>query len=169
MPAKTLASTSFFQSLNQRQCEALQELEKFRKQKLQNANPYEPRFTDTPAGRNAREFLEARFPVEAAEFKQMVDGFEPSLQSVMYDKGWIQNTPEIHAEKMSNDPIYRLQKNKESEEWEKQMLQKMTEAADKMAASRGYDPDSQMSNANYGKFGKYFRELQEHQRLESQG
>ena len=42
----------------------------------------------------------------------------------------------------------------------------MSAEADKMAAARGYDPDSKIGLANHHpKFGKYFSELQQQQML----
>ena len=160
---------SFFQSLNQRQCQALQALENHRGTTLQNANPFEPRFADTPAGRSAREFLESKFPMEAAEFQQMVEGFAPSLKAVMYDQGWIENTAEIHAEKMSSDPLYRQQREANQKAEEDRLLRMMESEADKMAEARGYDPNSKIGLANHHpKFGKYFSELQQQQMLDAQ-
>ena len=154
---------SFFQSLNQRQCQALQALEKFRGSSLQNANPFEPRFADTPAGKSAREFLESKFPMEAAEFRSMVEGFAPSLQSVMFDNGWVENSAEIHAEKMSTDPLYRAQREQSQKAEEERLLREMDAAANKLAESRGVtiDPDDVqvMNPALAGRFANYAEQV----------
>ena len=162
-----MQSKSFFQSLNQRQCQALQALEKYRGSNLQNANPFEPRFADTPAGKSAREFLDSKFPQEAAEFRSMVEGFAPSLQAVMYDQGWVENTAEIHAEKMSSDPIYRQQREANQKAEEERILREWESKANELAHARGYDPDSKMGIANYDKrFSQYFNHLTQDEALE---
>ena len=105
--------------------------------------------------------------MEAAEFRQMVEGFAPSLQAVMYDQGWIENTKEIHEEKMSTDPVYRQQREANQKAEEERLLREWEAEANKMAHARGYDPDSKMGIANYDRrFGKYFNQLAQDQMLE---
>ena len=158
---------SFFQSCNSRQRQALLALEQYRGNSLQNANPYEPRFADTPAGKGARAFLESKFPVEAAEMQQMLEGFAPSLQSVMYDLGETSLTKEIHEEKMRTDPVYLQQKKADAEDWEKKMLQQMDSEAEKMAESRGVDLNSKIGLANFDpRFSKYHNQLLQDQLLD---
>lgn len=164
--AKTVAD--FFRECTPKERLALAALEKHRGTSLQNANPYEERFSGTPGGEGSRVFLESNFPEEAAGMKAKSAGFVSSLGAVMYDLGETELTKEIHQEKMESDPIYQVQKKKQAEDWEQQMLAKMSEAADKMAAARGYDPNSKVSNGNYGKFRRYFNELNQQQALDAQ-
>ena len=165
-PAKTVAD--FFRDCTPKQRQALAALEKHRGTSLQNANPYEDRFSGTPGGEGSRIFLEANYPEEAAEMKAKSAVFVSSLGAVMYDLGEAELTKEIHQE-LSSDPIYQVQKKKQAEDWEQQMLAEMSRRADEMAAARGYDPNSKTGIGNVGKFRRYFNDLQEHQRLESQG
>ena len=159
----------FFRDCTPKQRQALAALEKHRGSSLQNANPYEERFSGTPGGEGSRIFLEANYPEEAAEMKAKSAGFVSSLGAVMYDLGEVELTKEIHQEKMESDPIYQVQKKKQAENWEQQMLAKMSEQADKMAAARGYDPNSKTGIGNVGKFRRYFNELNKQQALDAQG
>ena len=124
---------SFFDSCTDEQLRALKKAESFYKIKLQDGNPYDPRFDDTPAGKNIRTHLETEHPDIAAEFKSASAGFSKSLDAVMYSKGLKDLTPQIHEELMSADPLYRKQKLADAKAWEEKMLADMEEQA---AASR---------------------------------
>ena len=161
-----MQAKSFFQSLNQRQCQALQALERYRGSSLQNANPFEPRFADTPAGKSAREFLETKYPMEAAEFRQMVEGFAPSLQAVMYDQGWVEKTKEIHEEKMSTDPMYRQQWEANVKAEEERILKDMDDKVREIKLARGEDPD-EVQVVNPHLMGRHFKNYGEQLNLDA--
>ena len=156
----------FFQSLNARQRKALRHLEQARGSKLQDVNPNDPRVASTPGAQFCLSFLEKNYPIEAAEFKSMSEGFESSLQAVMYDLGEIELTKEIHEEKLATDPVYLQQKQANAADWEKSMLVKMENEVRERQLSRGEDPD-EVQVVNPHLMGSKFRNYAENLNLEA--
>ena len=131
-------------------------------------NPWHPKY-DTPKGKEIRMRFEASNPTVAAGLKQKAPGFSISARAEMYNRGLIELDKGIHEELMSNDPVYRKQKQANAADWEVKMLAKMQSEAEKMAESRGADLNSKIGIQNYDKrFGKYFSQLQQDELLEQQ-
>ena len=137
---------------------------------LETLKPVNPFRSDlkSPTAQAIQMWLSANRPEMSARLSGN-SGHEFSLAAVAAERGLRSHNATTHQEMLENSEIYAQQHKQRVQAEEERILAEMSEQADKMAAARGYDPNSQIGIGNHGKFGRYFRELQEHQRLESQG
>ena len=135
--------------------------------KLHDINPFN-KDLKTPTADALRMQLQEQHPFIAAQLSEK-SGYRRSLAVAAYEAGLMERTNAVHSELLEINPLYVKQHKADQEAEEQRLLAKMTAEADKMAAARGYDPDSKIGLANHHpKFGKYFSELQQQQMLDAQ-
>ena len=145
---------SFFKSCTPEQRKALAAAQKATGVQLKDANPANPEFQNTSGGLAVTAFLSENYPAIWADFRSSSTGFSLSLESVMYDRGEIELTKEIHDWKMENDSAYRIQQVEKNRLKEERILQEMEASANKSWEARTGRPADERDRPNFALYGK---------------
>ena len=124
---------------------------------LKPVNPFRSDLK-SPTADTLRMWLREHRPELAARLSGSA-GHQFSLAAVASERGLRQHDARSHQEMLENDETYSKQHKANVEANEKALLDKWESEANKLAHSRGYDPDSKIGLGNYDpKFSKYFNQ-----------
>lgn len=129
-------------------------------------NPWNPKYDNTPRGKDIRYRYEMANPDLAAGLKSKAPNVQLSAQALAYERGLVPLTEAIHTEMMEKSLTYRQQQQSKSDEYWKGVEERQMQGARELAARNGNpDPtlDQQPHNPALGgrHFHGYFENLNE--------